>query len=175
MSELKPGLYRHFKGGLYRVLGEAKHSETDDVLVIYREEHGDKRFWVRPVSNFLEWVSAEDGTPIRRFIFQEPDLTEKLSALPYRVVMVSDIFGKEVYERDTWEDAVATMARLVCQVNGEGDGIERVIGVEMNRALYDGSDEDDECDHNEMVENPDPEYAWKCALCGHVYGRDENG
>ncbi len=36
MQELQPGLYRHYKGGTYQVIGVARHSETDEQLVVYR-------------------------------------------------------------------------------------------------------------------------------------------
>lgn len=56
------GLYRHFKGGLYRVYGFAKHTETEESLVLYREEGAEGMFWCRPVKMFCEMVG-----PIQRF------------------------------------------------------------------------------------------------------------
>jgi len=54
--KLKLGSYRHFKGGKYKVLGVAKHSETLEELVIYQSKDRQKKLWARPLSNFLEKV-----------------------------------------------------------------------------------------------------------------------
>lgn len=50
------GLYRHFKGMLYTVTAIARHSETDGLLVIYRQLYPPYDTWARPVSMFLEPV-----------------------------------------------------------------------------------------------------------------------
>jgi hypothetical protein len=47
---IEPGTYRHFKGGLYAVIGLARHSETEEELVVYRPLSGEQGLWVRPVS-----------------------------------------------------------------------------------------------------------------------------
>jgi hypothetical protein len=49
--EFPPGLYRHYKGGLYEVICLARHSETEDVVIVYREFLG-RQAWVRPASMF---------------------------------------------------------------------------------------------------------------------------
>lgn len=56
---LNPGLYRHFKGGLYTVLGVANHSENEEKMVVYRAEYGDHQLWVRPYSMFVGPVDRE--------------------------------------------------------------------------------------------------------------------
>jgi len=61
-----PGLYRHYKGGLYEVIGTAMHSETQERLVVYRPQYGERALWVRPLSMFMESV-AIDGVPVARF------------------------------------------------------------------------------------------------------------
>ena len=53
MESIKPGRYRHFKGKEYEVLGVARHSETEEELVVYRALYGDFGLWVRPVSCLL--------------------------------------------------------------------------------------------------------------------------
>jgi hypothetical protein len=64
---MTPGLYRHFKGRLYTVLGVAQHSETEEELVVYRQEYGDRGLWVRPRAMFEEMVEIEPGRPVPRF------------------------------------------------------------------------------------------------------------
>jgi hypothetical protein len=49
MSDWQP-THRHYKGGLYRVLFEATHSETEEALTIY--ETPDGRRWARPSAMF---------------------------------------------------------------------------------------------------------------------------
>ena len=69
-GEVRPGRYRHFKGGLYEVLGVARHSETEEELVVYRPLYGDRALWVRPRAMFLEAIEV-DGKPVPRFQFLE--------------------------------------------------------------------------------------------------------
>ena len=59
LNEPKPGRYRHFKGGEYEVLGVARHSETEELLVVYRPLYGERRLWVRPLAMFTEAVEHE--------------------------------------------------------------------------------------------------------------------
>lgn len=65
---IKPGLYQHYKGPVYRVLQVAQHSETDEALVIYQALYGDKGYWARPLPMFAESVSirSEDGSGDKR-------------------------------------------------------------------------------------------------------------
>ncbi len=65
-SEPRPGLYRHYKGRDYRVLGLARHSETFEPVVVYQALHGEHGLWVRPAGMFLETV-AINGRTIPRF------------------------------------------------------------------------------------------------------------
>lgn len=66
MKDIKAGIYRHYKGGRYEVIGCAKHSETMEELVVYRALYGDKGLWVRPKKMFLEYVTV-DGLSVARF------------------------------------------------------------------------------------------------------------
>ena len=68
MEGIKPGRYRHFKGKEYEVLGVARHSETEEELVVYRALYGDFGLWVRPVSMWNETVER-DGKTFRRFTY----------------------------------------------------------------------------------------------------------
>lgn len=58
--ELKPGKYRHFKGGEYELLYVAKHSETLEPMVVYRALYGEGGLWVRPAAMWTEQVDRED-------------------------------------------------------------------------------------------------------------------
>ena len=64
------GKYRHYKGKLYTVIAETKHSETLEDLVVYRAEYGERGVWVRPKAMFLENVSV-DGKTFARFEYVE--------------------------------------------------------------------------------------------------------
>ena len=66
MSDIRPGRYRHYKGQEYTVLGVARHSETLEELVVYRQEYGDRGLWVRPAAMFAETVVV-DGQTVPRF------------------------------------------------------------------------------------------------------------
>lgn len=57
--DILPGLYRHFKGGLYRVEGVARHSETLEEMVVYRALYREGGLWVRPASMWNETVTHE--------------------------------------------------------------------------------------------------------------------
>ena len=65
---LKPGLYRHFKGGFYRVIEVATHSEDEQPLVIYQALYGDKGYWARPLAMFTELVEYQ-GRQQARFSY----------------------------------------------------------------------------------------------------------
>lgn len=66
MENIKPGLYRHFKGGIYEVLFVAKNSETLEDMVVYRANYGEHGVWVRPLSMWNETVER-DGKTFKRF------------------------------------------------------------------------------------------------------------
>src|SRR5438309_8717059 len=63
---IRPGRYRHYKGNEYTVVGTARHSETLEELIVYRQEYGKHGLWVRPKAMFLETVKV-DGQSVPRF------------------------------------------------------------------------------------------------------------
>lgn len=69
---LRPGRYRHYKGKEYTVIGVARHSETQEELVVYRQEYGDHGLWVRPLAMFQEMVTVE-GQEVPRFQLLQTD------------------------------------------------------------------------------------------------------
>ena len=63
---IEPGRYRHYKGNDYEVIGEARHSETEEPFVVYRALYGERGLWIRPRAMFLDTVMI-DGSPVPRF------------------------------------------------------------------------------------------------------------
>jgi hypothetical protein len=63
---LPTGLYRHYKGSDYEVLGVARHSETEEEVVVYRALYGERGLWVRPLVMFTETVEVA-GRRVPRF------------------------------------------------------------------------------------------------------------
>lgn len=63
---IEPGRYRHYKGKDYEVIGVAKHSETEELFVVYRALYGERGLWVRPAAMFLDTVVV-DGLSRPRF------------------------------------------------------------------------------------------------------------
>ncbi|MEG2507742.1 MAG: DUF1653 domain-containing protein, partial [Longicatena sp.] len=67
-TELPLGRYQHFKGKHYSLLYVAKHSETLEKYVVYRQLYGDGSVWIRPLSMFLEQVEI-NGQQVPRFSY----------------------------------------------------------------------------------------------------------
>jgi hypothetical protein len=76
-TQIRPGLYRHYKGARYRVFGLARHSETEEPMVVYQALYGEHGLWVRPAAMFAETVEV-DGRSVPRFAFEAdaPSLTD---------------------------------------------------------------------------------------------------
>ena len=75
--DIKIGLYRHFKGNLYEVLGTATHSETREPMVVYRALYGEYGLWVRPAAMWDETVDR-DGYHGPRFQYIGDKLPENV-------------------------------------------------------------------------------------------------
>jgi hypothetical protein len=76
---IEPGIYRHYKGKLYEVIGVARHSETQEELVVYRAlektEYITGALWVSPQRIFEAMVRDKhgEGVPAFTYIEQEPE------------------------------------------------------------------------------------------------------
>jgi hypothetical protein len=70
-SSLRCGVYRHYKGPHYLVLGVARHSETEAAFVVYVRLYarGGCPLWIRPLENFTEKVAGPHGRRVKRFTF----------------------------------------------------------------------------------------------------------
>jgi hypothetical protein len=71
LIETPPGVYRHYKGLMYEVVGTARHSESLDPMTLYRALYGERGLWVRPAAMFNEEVVI-DGVRQPRFA-RQPD------------------------------------------------------------------------------------------------------
>ncbi len=67
---MKLGKYQHFKGAYYQVLHIAKHSETEELMVVYQPLYGKGDIWVRPYNIFDEYL-LKDGQKTKRFRYVE--------------------------------------------------------------------------------------------------------
>ena len=56
LIETPPGLYKHYKGMHYEVLGTVRHSESLEPMTLYRALYGERGLWVRPATMFNEEV-----------------------------------------------------------------------------------------------------------------------
>ena len=74
LVRIVPGRYRHFKGNEYEVLAIARHSETEEPMVVYKALYGDNSIWVRPVEMWNETIER-NGRIVCRF--------EKVSSVPH--------------------------------------------------------------------------------------------
>ncbi|MDQ3008172.1 MAG: DUF1653 domain-containing protein [bacterium] len=68
MNTFQTGVYQHYKGNKYLVIGIAKHSETKEDLVVYVSlyENDLASMWVRPLTMFSENIIV-DGKSMPRF------------------------------------------------------------------------------------------------------------
>lgn len=72
----KKGIYRHYKGNLYRLLCIARHSETLEEMIVYQDVLHPEKYWARPAGMWEETVEV-DGRTVPRFeyIAEEADPT----------------------------------------------------------------------------------------------------
>lgn len=70
LNSMKLGIYKHYKGKEYRVIGVAKHSETLEDFVVYEALYDNdlSKLWIRPIGMFLEELEVEGGS-VQRFTF----------------------------------------------------------------------------------------------------------
>ena len=81
-KEFRPGIYRHFKGNLYRLLYLAKDSETQEDLVVYQALYGERGYWVRPAKMWNEEINRGGyrGARFQWVAETEADALQRLEA-----------------------------------------------------------------------------------------------
>ncbi len=75
---IKLGLYKHYKGNLYHVMGIARHSETAEIFVVYQALYGGYNVWIRPFAMFTETIIINEIEQ-PRFKFIKETVTEVAS------------------------------------------------------------------------------------------------
>lgn len=126
MKELKKGIYLHYKGGKYRVLYEAKHSETKEPLVVYQNIEDENKIWVRPKQMFQEEVELE-GVKKPRFEFIEEENNSwehkcKLALADYQNLLKKTAADKTEFAKyaisDLLEDIIPVYDHLKMSLSG---------------------------------------------------------
>lgn len=74
MEEIKKGIYRHYKGGEYRVLLEVKNSETQEDMMVYQDINDEKKIWARPKKMFIGDVEIKEETKPRFEFIKEEEI-----------------------------------------------------------------------------------------------------
>lgn len=93
MNLPKKGIYRHFKGNRYELLGFACHSETLETMVIYRALYGGYGLWVRPLSMWSEEIER-DGKRYIRFMPEEEYLNQQREETSEHIQMNAEFRGE---------------------------------------------------------------------------------
>jgi hypothetical protein len=108
MQHPQLGLYKHYKGNRYRVLGISKHSETQEELVVYQAQYGSRQIWVRPLASFMQSVLIL-GQEVPRFqlIEENGQIKEDEAELEHAIRCAEAWFRKD------FPDKRACLARLV--------------------------------------------------------------
>jgi hypothetical protein len=104
---VKPGLYQHFKGNYYNVINVARHSESEEKLVIYQALYGEKGIWARPVSMFTEQIER-DGKTIHRFAYCD----DQTQVLEVAILNIKAVQSKE------FEAAFAQAQSIIASMRG---------------------------------------------------------
>lgn len=119
---LRPGRYRHFKGGEYEIIGVATHSETREPIVVYRPLYGEGGLWVRPLAMFTERVVRE-GIDQPRFVYIDEQGREDSRMEPCTIT-VEPHAGARIQETFADARAIATLANWPVLVRGNGVEVE---------------------------------------------------
>ena len=81
VQTIRPGRYRHFKDNAYEVVGIARHSETEEPMVVYRALYGEGGLWVRPADMWNETIERDGKTYHRFYRLDRIERVEKYERL----------------------------------------------------------------------------------------------
>jgi molecular chaperone GrpE (heat shock protein) len=127
MTTIKPGIYKHYKGGEYKVIFEVKNSETKEIDVVYQDVSDESKIWVRPKNMFLEDVEvAGEKKPRFEFIKEnEEDNWEhqyKLALADYQNLLKKTAADKTEFAKyaisDLLEDIIPVYDHLKMSLLG---------------------------------------------------------
>lgn len=82
VTSIRSGVYQHFRGNRYQVIGVSRHSETLETLVVYRALYGNHLIWCRPVASFSETVETASGERPRFTRLDGADVRPSSEQLP---------------------------------------------------------------------------------------------
>lgn len=126
MITLKKGIYKHYKSQEYRILGEAKNSETKETDIVYQDLSDASKIWVRPKNMFLEEVEI-DGVKKPRFEFIREDeeldfeYKYKLALADYQNLLKATILEKKEFVKyaisDLLQDIIPVYDHLKMSLN----------------------------------------------------------
>ena len=153
---MKPGLYQHYKGPLYRVIDVATHSETEEPLVIYQALYGEKGIWARTLSMFTETVEIE-GEVKSRFAYCE-DQTHVLE------VAILDV---KLGQEQEFEQAFSQAEQIISSMKGYMSHDLQQCIEKQNRYILLVNWQSLE-DHTEGFRGSEQYQQWR-ALLHHVY------
>lgn len=126
-EEIKKGLYRHYKGGQYRVLNETINTETKEPLVVYQDLKDESKIWARPRHIFLSEVTVKDAKQ-PRFEFIRAEEIEpwehqyKRALADYQNLLKQTVKDKEEFVKyalsDFLQDILPVYDHLKMSLNG---------------------------------------------------------
>lgn len=129
-QKIKRGIYRHFKGGQYRILNEVLNSETLEEAVVYQDIKNESKTWVRPKKNFLEEVEVAGIKKPRFEFFKDEEIESwehqyKRALADYQNLLKQNIKEREEFIKfavaDFLQDILPVYDHLKMSINGLSD------------------------------------------------------
>ena len=104
MREIKIGAYyRHFKDGLYQVTAIATHSETGEQKVVYQDQYGEEKTWVRPYEMFASEVDHKKyPDAAQKYRFEEVEEPTEVNPMLLRF-LDTETFRDKLELFQSWE------------------------------------------------------------------------